>query len=93
MNEEDYNKNERLSFYNERKLDTSVTWILFILFGWSYGSFGKISKQILYYITFGGFGLWTLYVLLTLNNEIKKHNRDIAISLGLDSSDLVMLGL
>lgn len=44
----DYNKNEKLSFYNNRKVDSGKMWILFILFGWSYGSMGQMGKQIFF---------------------------------------------
>ena len=40
--------------YNERKANPTLVWLLFLFFGWSYGSLGKIGTQILYYITLGG---------------------------------------
>jgi hypothetical protein len=79
----EYNRNEKLSFYNERKLETGKTWILFLLLGWYYGSINKIGKQILFYLTLGGLGVWTLYLLFTLNGNIKKHNIHIAKQVGL----------
>ena len=39
----------------------STIWLLFLLLGWSYGSMNKIGLQILYYVTLGGFGVWTLF--------------------------------
>lgn len=89
----DYSKNEKLSFYNERKLESSKMWILFLFLGWSYGSMGQMGRQIFFYLTFGGLGLWTLYVLFTLNSKVKRYNRDIARQLGLDKEDITMLGL
>lgn len=88
-----YNKNERLSFYSERKLSSGKIWMLFILFGWSYGSMGKGWKQLFYYCTLGGLGLWTAYVIFTLNGKIRKYNKAIANKVGLNSDDLIMLGL
>lgn len=89
----DYNKNEKLNFYNERRLDSSKMWILFLLLGWSYGSMGQMGKQIFFYLTLGGLGLWTLYVLFTLSDKIKKYNKNIARQVGLNEEDILMLGL
>jgi len=61
----------------KKQLDKSTVWLLFLFLGWSYGSFGKIAKQIIFYCTFGGFGIWTLYVLFTLNNKIEKFNNNL----------------
>ena len=58
-------------------------WLTFLLLGWSYGSLGQIGKQIFFYLTFGGFGLWTLYVLFTLSSKIKKYNNNLKIELGI----------
>ena len=52
--------------YSQRKLNPTTIWLLFLLLGWSYGSMGSLLKQIFYYLTLGGFGLWTLYRLFTL---------------------------
>ena len=46
--------------YNRRKVSKSKAWLLFLFFGWSYGSFNKPGKQILFYLTAGGLGLWTI---------------------------------
>jgi len=58
-------------------------WLTFLLLGWSYGSLNQIGKQIFFYLTFGGLGLWTLYVLFTLNSKIDKYNNNIKKELGL----------
>jgi len=89
----DYNRNEKLSFYNERKMESGKTWILFLFLGWFYGSVGQMGKQILFYLTLGGLGIWTFYLLFTLSGKIKTHNRDVAKQVGLNQEDLVMLGL
>ena len=58
------------AIYNGRKVSKSKTWLLFLFLGWSYGAFDKIGKQILFYCTAGGFGLWTLYTYyLHLNGK------------------------
>lgn len=90
---DEYNKSEKLAFYNQSKLDASKIWLLFLLLGWSYGSMGQMGKQILYYLTIGGLGIWAIYRLFTLNGKVKKYNRDIALRVGLDATDLLKLGI
>ena len=85
-------ENQQL-IYSNRKIDESKVWILFLFLGWSYGSLGSMGKQILFYCTLGGFGLWSFYVLLTLNKKIKEHNRKIAIQCGFSTDDLFKNGL
>lgn len=80
-------------FYSSRKLDVGLSWLIFLLFGWSYGSRGEMGKQILFYLTLGGLGLWWLYVLFTLNTKIKNYNKKVAIDCGVESEDLFKLGL
>tara|TARA_B110000858_G_scaffold105804_1_gene121054 strand:+ start:958 stop:1221 length:264 start_codon:yes stop_codon:yes gene_type:complete len=79
--------------YNERKANPTLIWLLFLFLGWSYGSLGKMGIQILYYITLGGAGIWTLIRLFTLNGAIRDYNKKIAMELGFDNSELVQLGL
>jgi len=84
---------DKLQLYQIRSVKSASTWILFLLFGWSYGSLGKMVKQIFYYLTLGGLGLWTLYRLFTLNSAIKKYNKQLAVELGFDNNELINLGL
>lgn len=79
--------------YNHTKKDELLVWVLFIFAGWSYGSFGEIGKQILFYVTLGGLGVWTIYRLFTLGAAIKEHNRAAATAASLTQEDLVLLGL
>lgn len=83
----------KVLIYNKKSISKSTTWLLFLLFGWSYGSMGKIGLQLLYWFTGGGFGLWMLYRLFTLNKAIKKYNLDIAIGLGMSEEELKILDL
>ena len=84
---------EKLMIYQSRKLNSTMIWLLFIFFGWSYGSMGKIGTQILYYITAAGLGLWALVRLFTLNGAIKEYNRKIAMEVGMDNQEIASLGL
>lgn len=88
-----YTTAEKLVFYNERKKEKSNTWLLFLFTGWSYGGFGDTAKQVLFYLTLGGFGLWTLYVFFTLNRKIRLYNLSQAKKVGLDADVMNMLNL
>jgi hypothetical protein len=84
---------EKLMMYNTVKLSEGKIWALFLLLGWSYGSMDEMDFQLVYYITLGGFGFWTIYRLFTLNSKIKEYNRKKAIEIGLTSQELMILGL
>ena len=79
--------------YNAQKLNPGTQWILFLLLGWSYGSMDKMGLQILFYITLGGLGIWSIIRLFTLSGSIKEYNRNIAMNLGFDNQELAQLGL
>jgi len=79
--------------YNERKANPTLIWILFLFLGWSYGSLGSIGKQILFYITLGGFGIWAIIRLFTLQGAIRDYNKKIAMELGFSNEELVKMGL
>lgn len=79
--------------YQQRSLNPSTMWLLFLILGWSYGSMDKMGKQILYYITFGGLLLWFFYRLFTLNGAIKRYNKQIAYECGFTNDEIIQLGL
>ena len=84
---------EKIMIYNDRKANSSTIWVLFLFLGWSYGSLGQIGLQILYYLTLGGLGLWTLIRLFTLSGAIKDYNRKIAYEVGLTAEQMRSLGI
>ena len=79
--------------FNSRKLDKSKAWLLLLFFGWYYGSVGSIAKQIFFYLTLGGCGLWTIYLFFTLNGKIKRYNRSTALEIGMDTQEMAKNGL
>jgi hypothetical protein len=83
----------RLLAYQERKVDSTKVWLLYLFFGWSYGSLGKGFLQFLFYITLGGLGLWALIRLLTLNGSIKSYNKTIAQKVGMTPNEMKEIGL
>lgn len=83
----------KIMIYQNRKANPTTVWLLFIFLGWSYGSLGKVGLQILYYITLGGLGLWTLIRLFTLSSAIKEYNRNVAMEIGLSDEEKTSLGV
>lgn len=83
----------KLMAYESRKANPTTVWLLFLFLGWSYGSLDKVGIQILYYVTLGGLGIWTIVRLFTLNGAIKTYNRKIAGQVGLESQEMVTLNL
>ena len=84
---------ENLMIYESTKLNSTVIWLLYLFLGWSYGSMGKIGKQILFYVTFGGLGVWALIRLFTLNGAIKEYNRKKGILANLSSKQMIAMDL
>ena len=70
--------------YQDRKANKSTIWILFLFLGWSHGSLNETGTQILFYLTLGGFGVWTIIRLFTLNKAIETYNRKLAAELDLN---------
>ena len=84
---------DSFQIYQEKKANPGTIWVLFLFLGWSYGSLGKIGTQILFYLTLGGFGFWTLIRLFTLSGSIKEYNKKVATDAGMSADDLLKLGL
>jgi hypothetical protein len=84
---------DKLLIYNQRSVNTTTTWLLFLFLGWSYGSMDQVGKQILFYLTLGGFGIWTLVRLFSLNGAIKEYNKKIAAEVGMNNQEMATLGL
>jgi len=83
----------KMLLFNQQKANATTVWILFLFLGWSYGSLLSIGKQLLFYFTLGGFGIWTLVRLFILNGAIKEYNRNVAMRIGFENADLAKLGV
>ncbi|MDC0177186.1 hypothetical protein OAJ14_03435 [Polaribacter sp.] len=81
----------KLTAYENRKVNPTTIWMLFLFFGWSYGSLNKVGLQILFYLTLGGLGIWFLIRFFTLSDAIKTFNRNIAIEVGLNNKEMALL--
>lgn len=84
---------ENMLIAKSQMKDSTTIWLLYIFLGWSYGSLDKIGLQILFYITFGGLGIWAFIRLFTLNGAIKEYNKNIAMRHGLTAEQMLQLGI
>lgn len=84
---------DKTIIYQERRIKKSNAWLLFLLVGWSYGSYDKMGKQFFYWITFAGCGLWFIYKLFTLNRDINEWNKKVAHQAGFSNDEIMSLGL
>lgn len=78
------NKSVKMMIAQNEAVNPTTIWLLFLFLGWSYGSLGKMGTQILFYLTFGGFGIWTLIRLFTLSADIREYNNKVYIRHGLN---------
>ena len=51
--------------------------LFFLVFGTHYAYLGKWGLQILFWITFGGLGIWSLIDLFTMPSKINRYNLKI----------------
>ena len=97
MENQTVNKTEdslyKVTLYNNQKVESGTIWLLFLFFGWSYGSMNKMGLQVLWYVTLGGLGFWALVRLFTLSSAIKNHNKEIADRVGLTHQEKMQVGL
>ena len=62
----------------ESKLRTvGIAYVLFLLAGAHYAYVNKWGLQILFWVTFGGLGIWWLIDIFCIPNMIEKHNDPI----------------
>ena len=70
--------NENNKYYLQSQVRTlSTAYLLWFFLGAHYAYLGQWGKQILYYITLGGLGIWALYDLFTMKNKINQFNAPI----------------
>ncbi len=54
-----------------------TAWVLFLFLGAHYAYVGKWGLQILFWITLGGLGVWTLASFFLVNGLVKSYNAKI----------------
>lgn len=65
-----------LQLQNDLK-KTGTAYLFFFLFGAHYIYLGQIGKQILFWVTLGGFGIWALIDMFTLGDKVNRANAPI----------------
>jgi len=93
MTEKTTNRSAVLLAAKRQTVESTTIWLLFIFFGWSFGSMNKVGLQILYYLTLGGFGIWFLIRLFTLSGAIKDYNTKVCMRFGLTPEEMLQLGI
>ncbi len=70
---------EFIDIYQSNRKSTVLGYIFHLFaYGSSYGYLNRWGMQILYWLTFGGLGIWWFIRLFTLPSSIKKHNKSKA---------------
>ena len=64
-------------YYQSKIKSTGTAYLFWILLGAHYAYLGKWGIQILFWITFGGLGIWWLIDLFTVSGKVEKYNMPI----------------
>lgn len=56
---------------------TGTAYLFFLLLGAHYAYLGKWGLQILFWVTFGGAGIWWIIDLFTISGKVEKYNMPI----------------
>jgi len=64
-------------YLQSRVKSTGTAYLFWFLLGAHYAYLGKWGVQILYWLTFGGIGIWALIDLFTMSGKVNKYNADI----------------
>ncbi len=64
--------------FSRRKKDTLITYLLQFLFSAPYGYLDEWGKQFLYWLTFGGMGIWWFVNLFRIPGKVRRYNDRLA---------------
>ena len=70
---------EFLEEYTRRAKKTSTAYLLFVLIGCHYGYLRRWGIQVLYWLTFGGFLVWTFISIFAIPSLVREYNKNIAV--------------
>lgn len=70
-------KNYVMSKLNSKEKNTSTAYICWFLFGVHYFYLGQPMKNILYWVTICGFGIWGLIDLFRMKSLVEESNEKI----------------
>lgn len=65
--------------YESRKKSGLIAYILWLLFGFHYIYLGRIGLQLIYWLTFGGFGFWAIIDLFRMPGMVGRKNEAILL--------------
>ncbi|GAA4847249.1 TM2 domain-containing protein [Algivirga pacifica] len=69
---------EFLGTFHYMKKSPIISYILHFFLGAHHGYMGEWGKQILFWLTGGGFGIWWLILTFTIPRNIRRRNREIS---------------
>lgn len=72
-------QSEFVEGFNRKRKSTGVAYLLWFILGIHYIYLGKLGWQILYWLTLGGFFIWTLIDLFRIPSIIRNYNRDVSV--------------
>lgn len=58
---------------------TGTAYLFFLLLGSHYAYLGQWGKQILFWFTVGGFGIWALIDLFTIGGKVESYNTKVEL--------------
>ena len=65
--------------YRRKAKSVGVAYVLWFVIGLHYIYLGKLGWQLFYWVTLGGFLIWTFIDLFRIPGLVKDHNQDAAI--------------
>ena len=66
--------------YKRKKKSVGLSYFfLLICLGMPYGYLGKWGLQLVYWLTGGGFLIWTIILIFTLPSNVRDYNKDVAL--------------
>ncbi|MCX2743115.1 TM2 domain-containing protein [Mangrovivirga sp. M17] len=54
-----------------------VAYLCWFILGCHYAYLGRWGVQILYWLTFGGLGIWAIIDIFLIPSKVERHNREI----------------
>ena len=65
--------------YESKKKSTGLAYVFFLLLGCHYAYLGDWGKQLLFWITGGGLGIWVLIDLFRMSSLVREHNTRVML--------------
>jgi len=67
--------------YESHRKSGGLSYVLWLCFGFHYLYLGQLGLQLLYWLTFGGFGLWAIIDLLRIPGMVEQKNEAILLQI------------